>query len=379
MAQPDSRFYEELPRVNDFDLLARPECFVPLPEDWVVGCTDIVDSSGLIADGQYRTVNMISAAVITAMINTLSQQSFPYVFAGDGASFAVPRAFEQEARATLARLRAWVDREFSITLRAAMLPVKWIRDEGYDVSVARYAVGPDADYAMFNGGGLAWAEQQMKQGGFEVPAAVEAEPPDLTGLSCRWNNMKSRNGVILSLLILPSDHTRHQDFAMIADEVLAISGELARNGHPVPETGPDLGFPTEGFRAEARLLRREAPTLVASFTLALRTVMAWIIFNFRLKVRGFDPEHYRRILSRNADYRKFDDGLKMTLDCSPEIRDRLLERLKAARMDGLIRFGWHEQDEAVLTCIVPSAFSDDHIHFVDGASGGYTEAARNLS
>lgn len=379
MVQTDSKFYETLPRINDFDQLARPECFTPLPEDWLVGCTDIVDSSGLIANGQYRTVNMVSAAVITAMINAVSQQAFPFVFAGDGASFAVPRGFEQEARSTLARLRAWVDREFSITLRAAMVPVKWIRDEGYDVSVARYAVGPEADYAMFNGGGLAWAEQQMKQGGFEVPAAIDAEPPDLTGLSCRWNNIKSRNGTILSLMILPSDHTRHQQFATIADEVLAMSGELARNGHPVPETGPDLGFPTDGFRAEARLLRQDRPTLLASLTLMLRALFAWTVFNFRLKVRGFDPEYYRRVLSRNADFRKFDDGLKMTLDCSPEIRDRLLERLETARAAGLIRFGWHEQDEAVLTCIVPSAFSDDHIHFVDGASGGYTEAARSLA
>ena len=28
-----------------------------------------------------------------------------------------------------------------------------------------------------------------------------------------------------------------------------------------------------------------------------------------------------------------------------------------------------------MTCIVPSILRDDHIHFVDGADGGYTAAA----
>lgn len=378
MAQTTSHFYENLSRVDDFDQLARPSCFKPLPENWLICCTDIVDSRGLIAQGKYRTVNMIAAAVITAMLNALSHRAFPYVFAGDGASFAVPREFEHQARETLARLRAWVDREFAISLRAALIPVKWIRDEGYDVTVARYAVGPEADYAMFNGGGLAWAEQQMKLGGFEVPPASNAVPPDLTGLSCRWNNIQSKNGTILSLLVLPQDHTQHREFAAIADEVLSLAAKLDRHGHPVPEDGPDLALPARGFRNEARLTRQGKPTLWATAQLIVVNMLVWGVFALGLKPGGFDPVHYRRILSRNADFRKFDDGLKMTLDCSPEIRDQLLTRLNQAQADGIIRFGYHEQASAVMTCIVPSSFTDDHIHFVDGAAGGYAEAARHL-
>lgn len=379
MPQTDIRFYECLPTISDFSRLAYSDCFTPLPEDWLICCTDIVDSRTLIADSKYRTVNMISAAVITAMLNALPSQSFPYVFAGDGASFAIPRDMEHKAREILARLRAWVDREFTIDLRAAMVPVKWIRDEGYDVSVARYEVGADASYAMFSGGGLAWAERQMKLGAFEIPAASDAAPPDLSGLSCRWNNIKSKQGVILSLIVLPKDHLRHQDFARVADEVLALAGELARNGHPLPEMGPELGYPTNGFGDEARLLRQHAPVLWTSFVLFWHTLLMWVLFKLGLKFQGFDPIHYQRILTRNADFRKFDDGLKMTLDCSHEVRDRLLEYLKDARAKDLIRYGWHEQEDAILTCIVPSAFRDDHIHFVDGAAGGYTQAAQSVS
>jgi hypothetical protein len=29
----------------------------------------------------------------------------------------------------------------------------------------------------------------------------------------------------------------------------------------------------------------------------------------------------------------------------------------------------------MVTCFVPSAMTDDHVHFVDGAAGGYARAA----
>jgi len=38
----------------------------------------------------------------------------------------------------------------------------------------------------------------------------------------------------------------------------------------------------------------------------------------------------------------------------------------------------HLQKTAMMTCIVPSAYSADHMHFVDGADGGYAFAARAL-
>ncbi|MEM9126092.1 MAG: DUF3095 family protein, partial [Pseudomonadota bacterium] len=39
------------------------------------------------------------------------------------------------------------------------------------------------------------------------------------------------------------------------------------------------------------------------------------------------------------------------------------------------RYGLYVQDEAMMTCFVPAATRDDHVHFVDGASGGYAQAA----
>ena len=38
----------------------------------------------------------------------------------------------------------------------------------------------------------------------------------------------------------------------------------------------------------------------------------------------------------------------------------------------------HRQSAALMTCIVPSIADDHHVHFVDGARGGYASAARRL-
>ena len=51
---------------------------------------------------------------------------------------------------------------------------------------------------------------------------------------------------------------------------------------------------------------------------------------FKLKAGGFDAALYAGDVAANADFRKFDDGLRMTLDCSPAFADALEARLAAA-------------------------------------------------
>jgi hypothetical protein len=40
--------------------------------------------------------------------------------------------------------------------------------------------------------------------------------------------------------------------------------------------------------------------------------------------------------------------------------------------------GLHRQDAAMMTCFTPSALRSDHVHFIDGARGGYASAATAL-
>ncbi len=378
-AGSDSRtFYDHLPRRTAFGALSDPACYAPLPDDWMIGTSDVVGSTRAVAAGRYKTVNMVGAAVISAQINSAAGCEFPFVFGGDGAGFACPAGRAGAAGDALAAVRCWAKEEFGLGLRVALVPVSAIRAAGLEASVARYQPAPGVDYAMFSGGGLAWAEQQMKAGGFRLPEAPPGTVPDLTGLSCRWSNVTSRNGAILSLVIQPVGPAAGAGFAKVAEQVITIARQLERGGHPVPVAGAVTRWPPPGLTLEAHASHGVVPLARHRRRLLLVSLLNWFFLRWKIPVNGFDPAHYTLTVGRNADFRKFDDGLKMTLDCDAVTQAKLRAVLDRATDAGVIRYGMCEQDEAMMTCIVPSILSDDHVHFIDGAAGGYTRAAARI-
>ncbi|SDX37022.1 Protein of unknown function [Ruegeria halocynthiae] len=375
MPPSDLEFYDSVPISDNFLRLSDPAQFTPLPDTWFLGVADIVDSTGEVARGRYKTVNMVGAAVISGMINALGGRVFPYVFGGDGAGFVVPGQDAETARETLASLQNWAESEFAITLRAALVSVVDIRAGGRDLRVARYAPSSGVDYAMFTGGGLAWAEAQMKSGHFIIQQAGPDAQPDLTGLSCRWSNSPARHGQIVSLVIQPTSEASEADFSALAQSVLSAAEGLERAGHPVPSKGPPMRWPPPGVDIDAHVSRAGRNLIVQKIRLTIGNMLIGLLFKTGIRLGQFEPNHYKEMVSRNADFRKFDDGLKMTLDCDPATLEQITRMLEQAQAQGKIRYGLHAQQEAMMTCFVPSATRDDHVHFVDGASGGYTQAA----
>ena len=110
----------------------------------------------------------------------------------------------------------------------------------------------------------------------------------------------------------------------------------------------------------------------------LESVLAVVLDKTGRSLGAFDPAAYRAELTVNTDFRKFDDALRMTIDCEPALVERIEARLAAAAKAGHVRYGMHRQDEALMTCIVPSALASDHMHFLDGAGGGYARAAEAM-
>ncbi|MEY8830015.1 DUF3095 domain-containing protein [Sedimentitalea sp. XS_ASV28] len=367
-------FYESLPRIAQFSALTDPASYTPLPEDWIVATADIVGSTALIADGKYKLVNMIGASVISAHLNAGDGHTFPYIFGGDGATLAMDPEHAADSARILGVLKRWADEEFGVSLRVAQVPVCEIRAAGFDVSVARYQASEAIDYAMFSGGGLSWADERMKAGDNLLPAAESGALPDLEGLSCRWSNASARNGSILSLVVKPVQGKSAAAFDRILRDIVDLAEGLNRSGHPLPPDGPGLQFPPPGLDIEAHVSRGRTSVFRRRLELLLENTIAWIFFKAGLKTGNFEPKHYKAVVSTNADFRKFDDGLKMTLDCDAETQARIRSLLDAARADGILRFGLFEQEAAMITCFVPSIHRDDHIHLVDGASGGYAKA-----
>ncbi len=374
----DGDFYARLPVFSGFRQVMDPAHYAALPDGWLIGLTDVARSTEAIDAGRYKSVNMAGASIIAALTNAVAGRPFPFVFGGDGATFAVAPRDEAVARDALASTAAWSRDELGLALRAALLPVAAVRAQRLDVTVARFAPSAHVSYAMFAGGGLLWADRMLKSGHYSVSPAEPGVRPDLSGLSCRWNDIPSTHGVILSLVAAPVRVGDPAFRGLVEDllDELETSPEVAR---PVPDGAPGVGWPPPGLELETRASRRrgERLTLVRA-RVAMRTLISYIVMRFGIRVGDFEPAHYRRTVVENSDFRKFDDTLRMTLDCTASVADGLEARLGRAAAENIVRFGVHRQATALMTCIVPSINDNSHIHFVDGAAGGYAMAARRL-
>jgi hypothetical protein len=379
MTQPggSDAFYSSIPVFRGFTSLMEPSLYSPLPPDWTVGVADIVESTKAIADRRYKAVNMAGAAVIASVTNALEGREFPFVFGGDGASFAVAPDDLPRAREALAATAAWVREDLDLLMRVALVPVSVIRAQGADVRVARFGPSANLSYAMFSGGGLGWAEVAMKRGEFVVDAAPPGTQPDLSGLSCRFEEIPSARGLILSVLVVPAAGADPLAFRNAIEDIIELVERSPDAGRPVPPEGPPLRWPPAGLDYEARAARGGSLLTRRAYVLG-RTLFAYVIMRFGIKVGGFVPATYTRQVVENSDFRKYDDGLRMILDCTAELESELSRRLAAAAGVGILRYGLHRQDAAMMTCFTPSAMRADHVHFIDGARGGYATAATAL-
>lgn len=375
--KPNYTFYGSIPVFRGFARLMDPALYAPLPADWSVGIADVVDSTKAIGARRYKAVNMAGAAVIAAVTNALEGREFPFVFGGDGASFAVAPEDLELAREALAATATWVREDLELTMRIALVPVAAIRAQGFDVRVARFGPSPNLSYAMFAGGGLGWAEAAMKRGEFALLAASPGTQPDLSGLSCRFEEIPSTRGIILSVLVMPVAGRDPLAFRKVIEDIVALVERSPEAGRPVPLQGPALRWPPQGLEFEARAARG-GPLLQRRAMVLARTLFVYLIMRFGIRIGGFVPGIYTRQVVENSDFRKYDDALRMVLDCTTELERALTERLAAAAANDVVRYGLHRQDAAMMTCFTPSALRSDHVHFIDGARGGYASAATAL-
>lgn len=370
-------FYGRIPVFRGFTKLMDPKLYSPLPDDWSIGVADIVESTRAIANQRYKAVNMAGASVIAAVTNALEGREFPFVFGGDGASFAVAPGDLAAAREALAATATWVGESLDLVMRVALVPVAAVRAQGLDVRVARFGPSANLSYAMFSGGGLGWADAAMKRGEFAVEPAAPGTQPDLSGLSCRFEEIPAQHGLILSVLVVPTRTADQDAFRKVIEDVINLVERSPDAGRPVPAEGPPLKWPPAGVEYEARAARGGSLLKRRVFALGL-TLWVYVVMRFGIKVGNFVPKLYTQQVVENSDFRKYDDGLRMILDCTPELEAELTRLLSAAAASRIVRYGLHRQDAAMMTCFAPSVMRADHVHFIDGARGGYASAATAL-
>ncbi|MDT8428065.1 MAG: DUF3095 family protein [Pseudomonadales bacterium] len=379
MSDSESGFYHQLIPLKHFEDFAESSNFKPLPQDWVIFITDIENSTSAIANGLYKEVNLIGAASITLTMQALGLQEIPFVFGGDGASICVHQDRADVVSEELARLASLASTNFGLTLRVARIPVKKIMDAGKQVLVSKLEITRGKFIALFHGGGLAMADKLAKENieQFKVQPSSESIE-SLQGLSCRWSPMPSKKGVIVSLLV-----SARQDSEM------AVYGEFLQRMRDILEgdiaSANPVHLDSKNYKTFARALKEESAYHLHKFNYSflkrvLGIVISVLIFRFGINPIApfFDGAKYKNSISEHSDYRKFDDVLRLIMDCSEQQYQELQTCLDAAYRKGQIYYGLFASKEALMTCFVESSDQGGHLHFVDGGDGGLTMASRQL-
>lgn len=380
----DEQFYARLEPLEHFGDVTDLKNYAPAPDTWLVVVTDVRGSTRAIEAGRYRDVNALGVASIIGVKNALKDLEIPFVFGGDGATLLVPASRRTALEAALRGTGQLAREAFSLELRTSIVPVAELRAAGHVPGVARLRSGPHTVLAMFAGSAFAVAEAWVKDPirGSRYQVAAEGDSTvDFEGFECRWRPIAARRGSMTCLLVLalaPGEAEQVEIYQHVLGALQAIVDP--HEARPVTDAGLQLLPATGDFSVEASV--RSQQNTGQAFERAERAartqnMVGRVLTLLGVKAFGFDAKKYKHEVVENTDFRKFDATLRMVLDLTEHERAKLLALLEHERAAGRVVYGVHQASAALMTCLVRS-YDGDHLHFVDGADGGYALAAKQM-
>ncbi|MFO8042765.1 MAG: DUF3095 family protein, partial [Alkalispirochaeta sp.] len=91
-----SEFYHDALPCVGFAAALAGGCFEPVPADWIVVATDVVNSTGAIEAGHYKDVTVAGAISTISIANITGSLQFPFFFGGDGMTFMLPGSYREQ-------------------------------------------------------------------------------------------------------------------------------------------------------------------------------------------------------------------------------------------------------------------------------------------
>lgn len=378
-------FYRDLPLLPSFLEVTNPDNFAPVPEDWFIVITDICNSTKAIEAGRYREVNLIGACSISVILNLARDHEVPFVFGGDGATVLVPAQLVHKVRKALPALQYMAKTAFNMGLRVGIVPVAHVVRAGYEVKVAKLKISENYSQAMLTGGGLNYATDLIKD---PITAEVynltdsRTAKADFSGLECRWQDIPSRHGEVVSLLVLAMAHHPEKNYQIYRDVIERIQEIYGDDDYvnPVSPGRLKLSFSSRKLMAETKLRAKSSRWLDRKLYLIqikLENLLGFFFMKFKVTLGAMPWGSYREIVTAATDYKKFDDALRMTIAGTPAQRERLSHYLEEQLRAGKLVYGLHASDRALMTCLVFERHGRQ-VHFIDGADGGYALAAKPM-
>ena len=311
----NDNFYHKLPCFKNFNGITDHTNFVQVPDSWKVIITDIKGSTAAIEKGRYRDVNTIGAAAIVSTRKGMGNQEFPFVFGGDGATILIPQDNEESVIKELLSLKKLAKDQYGLDLRVGVISVAEIIQEGGHIDIAKFELLTGKCIAIFNGGGLILAENKVKQKESQYQAIGNFEDaPDLTALSCRWKPIPSKQGIILSLLVESKNENQSEVYKNFLNKLDQIFEGHLEKANPV-------NMNKARYKSIIECILNEKLMFFSIFTKVfinrvIEIIGTVLIFKYHLFSKRFNSIHYTNAIKDHSDYRKFDDMLRMVIDCN---------------------------------------------------------------
>ena len=370
-------FYSALP-VNEIslsDLLMQDQLFYNMPDDWHVVITDVKNSTLAVQGGLHETVNLIATGCIVAVLNIARKNnlSIPFFFGGDGATCIVPPFILNEVMRSLKVHKENTFRNFEIDLRVGSVPVKEIYNAGNNLRISKFKSSSIFSIPVVLGDGLNYAEKLIK-GEDQKRSMLESEELvlDLEGMQCRWDRIAPPENYeeVISLLVIAREESKQ---GIVFKEVV----DLVDTIYGTSQTRQPISVPKLRLKSSLAKIRLEMKVKFGHFAvfymLYNRFMMLFGPYYFNTK----EGKSYLGTIVELADTLVIDGRINTVISGTAQQRLLLEDALNLLENEGKIRYGLFVSKESIMSCYVPNE-ENIHIHFVDGAEGGYTRAAGML-
>lgn len=366
-------FYSRLP-VNEIslsDLLTEEHLFCKVPGNWHVVITDVKNSTIAIREGKHETINLVATGSIVAVLNIAfkSNLTVPFFFGGDGASFLIPPTLLEPVMHALLLHRENTKTSFNLELRVGQIPVMEIYEQEHMLNISKLKTSGLLAIPVLLGDGLTYAEKKIKGSEYQAPLPVSKDNLDLSGMQCRWDRIKPPENTfeVISLLVSARDAANQAAvFKKVIDAIDTIYG--------APQTRRPISISKLKLRATLAKIGLEMQARMVGFKpfylLSTWIKMSFGYFYFKTK-KGIG---YLHSLVEMSDTLIIDGRINTVISGTSKQRESLEAALSDLEHNGEIIYGLYVSSESVMSCYVRN-INDGHIHFVDGAEGGYTKAA----
>jgi hypothetical protein len=346
--------------------------FYGVPENWQVIMTDIEKSTSAVRGGLHENVNLVATGSMVAIMNIANKAGItvPSFFGGDGATFIIPSSLLPVAMHSLMIHREHTRQNFNLGMRVGHVAVSDIYKKGHLLSISKLRTSKSLTIPVVLGQGLAYAERIIKQPGYTPGAFKQVGGElDLSGMQCRWDTVQppqTGDEVISLLVIAHEDMKQAEAFKQVIDRLDTVYGGQ--------EKRKPISVPRLRLKGTIRKLALEMRTKFGKykpFYLA-KVWMTSIVARFYFKTKK--GKTYLDQLVEHSDTLVIDGKINTVISGTSQQRQKLVDELDTLEKAGIITYGYHISKESVLSCYVRN-LDESHIHFVDGAEGGYTNAA----